>query len=57
MKQLVVTPATPELIAAARDQYAMGSDDNIEIDDNATLSIADAGTWVSAWVWLANEEG
>ena len=42
-------PATAMHIARARTLY--GTDD-IEMDDNATLSVADDGVWVSAWVWL-----
>ena len=48
--------ATPEEIALARERYAAGSDNDIEIDDNAKVSRADDGTWVQAWVWLAQEE-
>lgn len=48
--------ATPAEIEAARDEYAIGSDDNIEIDDDASTSRADAGTWVSAWVWVQAPE-
>jgi hypothetical protein len=44
--------ATAEEIAAARDLYARGSDDDIEVDDNALASRCDEGTWVQAWVWL-----
>ena len=45
-------PATPEEIERARNDYAKGSDDDIEIDDDALTSRADNGTWVQAWVWL-----
>ena len=48
------TYATPEQISAARELYALGSDDNIEIDDNALVSTADDGVWVQAWVWVPN---
>lgn len=47
--------ATPEELARARDLYAAGSDDDIEIDDGAKVSRADDGTWVQAWVWLAHD--
>lgn len=47
------------LIEVARATY--GSDE-IEIDDEASISRspgkaegADEGTWVQAWVWVANE--
>lgn len=36
--------------------YAIGSDDDIEIDDEPLLSAADDGTWVSAWVWVSGKE-
>lgn len=38
-----------EWINAAREQYA---NDDIEIDSNATFSVADDGVWVQAWVWV-----
>lgn len=40
-------------IAAARDEYAS---DDVEIDDNPSISRADDGTWVSAWVWVPDAE-
>ena len=52
------TPASPMQIEAARANYAAGSDDNIEVDDDARVSRID-GTdayWVSAWVYLSGEE-
>lgn len=39
-------------IEAARSNYAT---DDIEIDDDPLLSIADEGVWVSAWVWVPTE--
>jgi hypothetical protein len=50
------TIADGALIEAARDKYALGSDDNIEIDDGAATSVGDEGTWVQAWVWMKHEE-
>ena len=44
------------LIEEARAQYAEGSDDDVEIDDDALFSQSDGGTWVSAWVWVRNAE-
>ena len=32
--------------------YSLGSDDNIEIDDDALVSEGDGGAWVQAWVWV-----
>ena len=43
-------------IQFARDHYAVGSNDDIEIDDKPNLSPADGGIWVSAWVWVTDGE-
>lgn len=45
-----------EIITAARQKYAQGSSDNLEIDDTPSLSRADNGTWVSAWVWVPHTD-
>ena len=39
---------------AARRLYAEGSDDDIEIDDNAqvTFNNDNSGAFVQAWVWV-----
>jgi hypothetical protein len=47
--------ATPAQIERARAEY--GSEE-IEIDGGeVSTSPSDGGTWVSAWVWLADTEG
>ena len=46
------THATPDQISAARELYALGSDDNIEIDDDARVSKGEGGAFVQAWVWV-----
>jgi hypothetical protein len=46
--------ATDPEIERAREEYANGSDDNIEIEENATASRGEDGVWVAAWVWLPN---
>lgn len=46
-------PADPAEIEAARDGY---QDDDLEIDDDALVSHADEGYWVSAWVWIAHDD-
>jgi hypothetical protein len=40
-------------LEAARVRYA---EDEVAIDDDAKLSEADEGTWVSAWVWVNDNE-
>lgn len=47
--------ATHKEIERSRKLYANGSDDNIEIDDNAKASRSDDGIWVAAWLWLPDE--
>jgi hypothetical protein len=47
--------ADPILIEQARQRYQYGSDDNIEIDDEAETSEADEGIWVQAWVWVPKD--
>jgi hypothetical protein len=39
-------------IEAARNNHVS---DDVEIDDDPFLSIADEGVWVSAWVWVPIE--
>ena len=48
--------ATPAEIARARELYSEGSDDDIEIDDNAKASRGDDGCFIQAWVWLPNPD-
>lgn len=48
--------ATEREIELARERYAFGSDDNIEIDDNAKTAPAEDGVWVAAWVYLPTYE-
>lgn len=45
------------LVALAQKHHAIGSDDNIEVYDNARVSNAgDDGAWVEAWVYLGKDE-
>lgn len=48
--------ADPALREAAHDEYALGSDNNIEIDDEPAIAPASGGTWVAAWVWMPDDE-
>lgn len=48
--------ATPSEIARARERYAVDSDDDIQVDDDAKASHADDGCFVQAWVWLPQEK-
>jgi hypothetical protein len=51
--------ATPQEIELARQQYAVGSDDDIEVDDGAmTSGDPDPETgniWVQAWVYVRKD--
>lgn len=51
-----LTFADEALLAQAREKYAAGSDDDIEIDELAPTSEGDEGVWVQAWVWLRYPE-
>lgn len=46
-------PATPEQIDRARKLHCS---DDINVDDDAVVSVADEGVWVQAWVWVPNPE-
>ncbi len=43
-----------DLIERARADYSEGSDDDIEVDDDAPLSRTDDGVWVGGWLWVPN---
>ena len=43
-------------IETARGMYALRSNDDLEIDDEPSVSIADEGTWVMAWVWVPDAD-
>ncbi len=45
--------ATPDQIDQAR---LIHQSHEVEIDDDAGVSEADAGFWVQAWVWVPVEE-
>jgi hypothetical protein len=40
-------------IEEARDEYA--TTDDVEIDDEPSISNADNGVWVMAWLWISIE--
>ncbi len=42
-------------IERARNDYALGSDDTIEVDLQTVTSVGDDGRWVMAWVWVPNQ--
>ena len=46
-------PQYDHLIKRAEDRYAS---DDVEIDDKPIFSPAERGTWVSAWVWVEDED-
>jgi len=48
-------PQQPELVELARSVFADGSDNDIEVDDDAALSHGNDGIWVQAWVLLKND--
>lgn len=52
-----ITFASEQQIERAREEYARGSSNNIEVDDEGarTSDAAPDGVWVQAWVWLDTE--
>jgi hypothetical protein len=53
MKRVKPRPRSREaltIIRQARERYA--GDDNILINDNARITHAERGAWVSAWLWI-----
>jgi hypothetical protein len=45
-----------QAIARARELYADGSNDDIEIDEHPDVEITQDGTWVQAWVWVPHDD-
>lgn len=43
-----------ELVNRAREMYANG---NLEVDQDAQVSVSSEGSWVQAWVWVPAEDG
>lgn len=38
--------------ALAQSVYAQDSEDDIEVDEDAIVSIRENGAWVQAWIWV-----
>lgn len=54
--EAIETERHDALIELARERYAYGSSDDIEVDGNARLSDAqDEGCWVQGWLWLSGD--
>lgn len=63
---LLITEEIPpylreQVLEAARDLYAVGSNDDVEIDDDAKISMDetdpdDRRFWVQAWVYVREED-
>lgn len=48
--------AAPSDIDLARETYEHGSNDDIEVDDDPMKSESDNGVWVSAWLFIHQDE-
>lgn len=44
------------IISLATEQYAMGSDNNVAIYDDARISESENGVWVEGYVFVHNDE-
>jgi hypothetical protein len=52
--QEIGTDRHTALVELARDKFAMASDNDIEVYDDARTSESDGGIWVQGWLWLSN---
>ncbi len=43
------------LVELARDAHAIGSGDDIEVDEDARTSEGEDGIWVQGWLFLSNQ--
>jgi hypothetical protein len=50
-----VKSLTSGYVAQARERYALSNFD-LEIDEDAKVSVAENGAWVAAWVWVPKEQ-
>lgn len=48
------TPACLPFQKVARSVW--GSIDDVQVDQNAAVSLSEDGAWVNAWIWVSNEE-
>jgi hypothetical protein len=51
-----VVVAKAAYIAQAKQQYDKPSNNDIEIDEDPAVSIAEEGAWIAAWVWVSRAE-
>jgi hypothetical protein len=56
MPQTGETGAEDAYRRRARERYVGYSDHDVEIDENAAVSMSDDGAFVAAWVWVPREE-
>lgn len=52
---LLAPHATEDEVDQARHRHCVGSDDEIEIDEPASVSRGEDGPWVQAWVFVPKE--
>jgi len=45
----------PAAVQFSRSRWSH-EDDDIEIDDNAALSVTENGVWVQGWLWVSKED-
>lgn len=51
-----VRAAFPESFATSKQSAEVSINDELEVDDYALISRGDDGYWVSAWVWVSQNE-
>jgi hypothetical protein len=63
-EEIINAEPQSELIESARELYSVAGDDadgrfggiEIMVDDDASFSEANSGTWVGAWVWIPSDD-
>jgi hypothetical protein len=56
MSRDYASAAKAAYIAQARQQYDKQSNNDIEVDEEPAVSVAEEGAWIAAWVWVSREE-
>ena len=51
-----VRAAFPESFATSKQSAEVSINDDLEVDEYALISRGDDGYWVSAWVWVSQNE-
>jgi hypothetical protein len=56
MDEPIVTTAAVHDAHFRKTAIECWTDDDLEIDEEATVSSSEDGAWVQAWVWVSNDD-